>query len=52
MNVTPEELETLMQDIPLVGEVVVYEQEHRIKTEIYPDMEYAKKNHIFWIYRC
>ena len=45
-NVAPEELETLIQDIPLVGEVVVYEQNDKIKAEIYPDMEYAKKNYI------
>lgn len=41
-NVAPEELETMVQDIPLVREVVVYEKDGRVVAEIYPDMEYAK----------
>lgn len=40
-NVAPEELETLIQDIPLVSEVVVFEKDGMIAAEIYPDMQYA-----------
>lgn len=45
-NVAPEELEGLFDDIPLVKEIVVYEKEHRIIAEIYPDEEYAKKHSV------
>lgn len=45
-NVPPEELEALLQNIALVNEVVVYEKEHRIYAEIYPDTQYAEKNSI------
>lgn len=41
-NVAPEELETMMQDLPLVSEVVVFEKDGRIAAEIYPDMDYAR----------
>lgn len=45
-NVAAEELERLFEEVPLVKEVVVYEKEHRIVAEIYPDEEYAKKQEI------
>lgn len=45
-NVAPEELEALLQNIALVNEVVVYEKEHRIYAEIYPNTQYAEKNSI------
>lgn len=45
-NVAPEELETLLQNISLVNEVVVFEREHKIMAEIYPDIQYAEKNSI------
>lgn len=45
-NVAPEELETLLQNIPLVCEVVVFEQQGKIMAEIYPDTPYAEKNGI------
>ncbi len=45
-NVAPEGLEMQLQDIPLVGEAVVFEKEHRIAAEIFPDMAYAGENGI------
>lgn len=45
-NVAPEELETLLQNISLVCEVVVYADQGKITAEIYPDIQYAEKNDI------
>jgi len=45
-NVSPEELEEKIQNVPLVGEAVVYEKQNKIVAEIFPDTEYAKKNGI------
>lgn len=45
-NVAPEELENLFADISLVKEVVVYEKEHRIVAEIYPDKAFAENHKI------
>ena len=45
-NVAPEELESLFDSVPLVKEVVVYESNHRIVAEIYPDKQYAEDNKI------
>lgn len=45
-NVSPEELEELIQDCKLVGEVVVYEKNNCILAEIYPNMDIAEKNGI------
>lgn len=45
-NVAPEELESLFTGIPLVKEIVVYEKEHRIVAEIYPDFQYAETHKI------
>lgn len=45
-NVAPEELETMVQDIPLVNEVIVFEREKKIVAEIHPDMEYARAENI------
>ncbi len=36
-NVSPEELETRVKAVPLVCEVVVYQENNRIVAEIYPD---------------
>ncbi len=43
-NVAAEELESLFAEVPLVKEVIVYEKEHRIVAEVYPDEEYAKQH--------
>lgn len=45
-NVASEELETLLQNIPLVSEAVVFEREHKIMAEIFPDYQFAEKNSI------
>lgn len=45
-NVSPEELENILQNIPLVNEVIVYEKDFKIIAEVYPDMEYVEKNNI------
>lgn len=36
-NVSPEEIEQMIERIPEVAEVVVYEEEHAITAEIFPD---------------
>lgn len=41
-NISPEELEGYIIDLPLVREVVVYEAEGKITAEIFPDAEYAQ----------
>ncbi len=41
-NISPEELEGYIINLPLVKEVVVYENEGKIIAEIYPDADYAR----------
>lgn len=43
-NVSPEELEGYIINLPLVNEVLVYEEDARIVAEIFPDLEYAEEN--------
>lgn len=45
-NVSPEELENRFAPFPLVKEVLVYDEEHVIAAEIFPDQEYAERKHI------
>ncbi len=45
-NVSPEELEGYVVNLPLVSEVVVYEDENKIMAEIFPDADYARENEI------
>jgi long-chain acyl-CoA synthetase len=45
-NISPEELEGYLINLPLVGEVVVLERDGRITAEIFPDAEYAAENAI------
>lgn len=45
-NVSPEELEEILQDIPIVNEVIVFEDNGKIAAEIFPDLSYAEKNKI------
>lgn len=45
-NVAPEELEMIIQDIPLAAEVAVFEKDGKITAEIYPDMQYAGEHYV------
>ncbi len=45
-NVSPEELEGYVVNLPLVSEVIVYEDAGKIMAEIFPDADYAKENDI------
>lgn len=45
-NVSPEELEGYVVNLPLVSEVVVYEDGNNIMAEIFPDADYAKESDI------
>ncbi len=48
-NVSPEELEGMFSGIPLVKEIVVYEDGHRIIAEVYPDKQYAEEKKVMSI---
>ncbi len=45
-NVAPEELESLFDSASLVKEVVVYESNHKIIAEVYPDYQFAENSKI------
>jgi len=45
-NISPEELEGYIINLPLVKEVVVYGDDNKITAEIYPDNEYAESKQI------
>ena len=49
-NVSPEELETLLENLPLIKSVFVYAKEHNnlsmITACVHPDFEYARENGI------
>lgn len=45
-NVSPEEMENMLEKNPLVKEVIISAQEAGIQAEIFPDLDYAKKKHI------
>lgn len=45
-NVFPEEIEARLNALPLVGESLVVEREHRLHALVYPDLEAADAAHV------
>jgi len=45
-NVSPEELENVLYQNPLIKEIIVREKDNVIEAEIFPDLEYAGKKHM------
>ncbi len=45
-NVSPEELENLLEDIDIIDSCVVYEKDDQIAVEVFPKENYIKENNI------